>query len=55
MVSKRLSFLDSDDAFVADLGHRLGEIANFLIAVSGDGADLGDLVVRNGRLLGGSS
>ena len=39
-----LGFLDSDDAFLADLFHRLGDhVADFLLAVRRDGADLGDL------------
>src|ERR1700689_2082052 len=39
-------------AFVADLFHRLGEVvADFLVAVGGNGADLGDFGVR-GDLLG---
>ena len=38
-----LGFLDGDDAFVADLLHRLGDhLADRLVAVGGDGADLGD-------------
>src|SRR6201996_8622414 len=49
---QRLGFLDRDDAFVADLGHRLGDHgADFGVAVGRDGADLGDLVV-GGDLLG---
>src|SRR6201999_3950794 len=49
---ERLGFFNGDDAFVADLRHRLcEEIADFLVAVGRDGADLGDLVVR-GDLLG---
>ena len=41
-----LGFLDRDDAFIADLGHGLGDhVADFLVAIGGDGADLGDLFV----------
>ena len=41
-----LGFLDRDDALVADLLHRLGDLgADLGVAVGGDGADLGDLVV----------
>jgi hypothetical protein len=41
-----LGFFDRDDAFVADLLHRLGDhVADgFLVAVGRDGADLGDFV-----------
>gem|GEM_PF-3930239 len=43
---KALGFLDGDHALVADLLHRLGEnAADFLVAVRGDGRDLGDLAV----------
>ena len=49
---ERLGFLDRDDALVADLLHGVGEeLADFGIAVGGDGADLGDFLVR-GDLLG---
>src|ERR1700761_8838717 len=49
---ERLGFLNRDDALVADLLHGVGEeLADLGIAVGGDGADLGDLVVR-GDLLG---
>src|SRR6266702_6295539 len=49
---ERLGFFNRDDALVADLLHGVGEeLADFGIAVGGDGADLGDLVVR-GDLLG---
>ncbi len=42
---ERLGFLDGDDALVADLLHRLGDhVADHLLAIGGDGADLGDLV-----------
>ena len=41
---ERLGFFDRDDAFVADLLHRLGDhLADGGVAVRGDGADLGDL------------
>src|SRR5205807_110394 len=40
---ERLVFLDRDDAFIADLLHRLRDhLANSGIAVGRDGADLGD-------------
>ena len=42
-----LGLLDRDDALVADPLHRLGDLgADLDVAVGGDGADLGDLVVR---------
>ena len=42
-----LGFFDRDHAFVADLGHRFGDhLADFLVAVGGDRADLGDFLVR---------
>ena len=38
-----LAFFDGDDAVLADLLHRVGEdVADGVIAVGGDGADLGD-------------
>ena len=47
-----LAFFDRDDALVADLFHRLGDLgADFGVAVGRDGADLGDLIV-GGDLLG---
>src|SRR6267143_303519 len=49
---QRLGFLDRDDALVADLLHGIRkELADLGVAVGGDGADLGDLLVR-GDLLG---
>ena len=40
-----LRLLDRDDAFVADLLHRLGDhLADRLVAIRGDRADLGDLL-----------
>ncbi len=46
LVVQRLAFLDGDDAFLADLLHRLGDdLADRLIGVGGDGADLSDLLV----------
>src|SRR5205823_6487187 len=49
---ERLGFLNRDDALVADLFHGVGEeLADFGVAVGGDGADLGDFLVR-GDLLG---
>src|SRR3954463_8608314 len=47
-----LGLFHRDDALVADLLHRVGEeLADFGVAVGGDGADLGDFLVR-GDLLG---
>ena len=47
-----LRFLDRNDALVADLLHRLGDLgADFGVSVGRNGADLGDLVV-GGDLLG---
>ena len=38
-----LGFLDGDDAVLADLVHGLGDdLADGLVVVGGDGADLGD-------------
>src|SRR4029079_10745654 len=49
---ERLGFFNRDDALVADLLHRIGEeLADFGVAVGGDGTDLGDFLVR-GDLLG---
>src|SRR5262245_52504414 len=49
---ERLGFLDRDDALVADLLHGVGEeLADLGVAVGGNGADLGDLLVR-GDLVG---
>src|SRR6202011_4764063 len=49
---ERLGFLNRDDALVADLLHGVGqELADLGVAVGGDGADLGDFLVR-GDLLG---
>src|SRR5882762_5514600 len=49
---ERLGFFNRDDALVADLLHGVGkELADFGITVGGDGADLGDFLVR-GDLLG---
>jgi len=46
-----LGFFDRDHAFVADLGHRLGDHgADIVVAVGRDGADLGDLVVGSDLL-----
>ena len=40
-----------DDAFLADLFHRLGDdFADGLVIIGGDGADLGDLLLVLGRL-----
>src|SRR3984957_19550240 len=48
---ERLVFLDGDDAFVADLLHRLGDhLADRGVAVGGDGADLRDFGGRGDRL-----
>src|SRR5712671_1224239 len=49
---QRLGFFNRDDALVADLLHGVGEeLADFRVAIGGDGADLGDFLVR-GDLLG---
>src|SRR6267142_2601686 len=49
---ERFGFFNRDDALVADLLHGVGEeLADFGVAVGGDGADLGDFLVR-GDLLG---
>ncbi len=43
---ERLRLFDGDDALVADLLHRLGDhLADLVLAVGGDRADLADLVV----------
>src|SRR6185312_11030029 len=42
-----LGFFDGNDAFIADLFHRLGDhLADRRVAIGGDGADLGDLLGR---------
>ena len=47
----RLGFLDGDDPFLADFLHGLGDdVADGLVVVGGDGADLGDLLVVLDRL-----
>src|SRR5205823_3015626 len=49
---ERLGFFNRDDALVADLLHGVGEeLTDLGVAVGGDGADLGDFLVR-GDLLG---
>src|SRR5437764_14006466 len=49
---QRLGFFNRGDALVADLLHGISqELADFGVAVGGDGADLGDFLVR-GDLLG---
>src|SRR4030088_1983226 len=49
---ERLGFFNRDDALVADLLHGVGEeLADLGVAIGGDGADLGDFLVR-GDLLG---
>ena len=41
-----LGFLDGDDAFIADLLHRLGDlVADEAVAIGRDAADLGDLLI----------
>ena len=41
-----MGFLDRDHAFIADLGHGFGDhLADFLVAVGGNGADLGDFLI----------
>ena len=47
----RLGFLDGDDAFLADLLHGFRDhLADRGVAVGGDGADLGDLLLALRRL-----
>src|SRR5471030_117312 len=42
-----LGFFNGDDAFIADLGHGLGDhVADFLVAIGRNRADLADFVVR---------
>src|ERR1700730_13886710 len=49
---ERLGFFNRDDALIADLLHSVGqELADLGVAIGGDGADLGDFLVR-GDLLG---
>src|SRR5712675_1181917 len=49
---ERLGFFNRDDTLVADLLHGVGEeLADFRVAIGGNGADLGDFLVR-GNLLG---
>src|SRR5690606_39525969 len=44
---ERLAFVDGDDAVLADLFHGFGEhLADFDVAVAGDGADLSHLLRR---------
>jgi hypothetical protein len=46
-----LGLFDRDDAVLADLLHRLGDdLADGLVAVGRDGADLGDVLVALDRL-----
>ena len=46
-----LVLFDGDDAFLADLLHRLGQdVADLRVAVGADGADLGDLFLVARRL-----
>ena len=46
-----LGFFNGDDAFLADLLHGLGDdVADGLVVVGGDGADLGDFLVVLDRL-----
>src|SRR5882724_3939846 len=48
---ERLGFFNRDDALVADLLHGIRkELADFGVAVGGDGADLGDFLVRSDLL-----
>jgi hypothetical protein len=55
LVLQALAVLDRDHAFLADLVHRVGdELADVVVGVRGDGADLGDLlrvVARAGDFL----
>src|SRR5690606_6588895 len=51
LVVQARAFLDGDHAFLADLLHRLGDdVADRLVAVGRNGADLGDGLVVGGRL-----
>src|SRR5690606_41592484 len=51
LVVQARAFLDGDHAFLADLLHGLGnDVADGLVGVGGDGADLGDGLVVSGRL-----
>ena len=44
-------FFDSDDAVFTDLVHRIGnQIADFVVVVGGNGADLGDFLLAANRL-----
>ena len=46
-----LGFLDGDDAFLADLFHRFGDlVADFLVAIGRDDPDLGDFGRARDRL-----
>jgi hypothetical protein len=46
---ERLRFFDGDDAVLADLFHRVrDELADFRVAVGGDGAHLGDHLAGDG-------
>jgi len=48
---ERLGFLNRDYALVADLLHRIREkLADFGVAIGGDGANLGDFLVRGDLL-----
>src|SRR5690606_14166371 len=50
-----LGFLDGDDTLIAHLLHRLGDhVADFLLAIGRDGADLGDFG-GGGDVLGGGA
>ena len=45
-----LGLFDGDDAFLADLLHRFrDQVADLLVVVGGDGADLRDLLLARGR------
>jgi hypothetical protein len=46
VLQARLALFDGDDAFLADLLHGLGDdLADVVVGVGGDGADLGDRLV----------
>ena len=48
---QRFGLLDGDDALIADLLHGLGQhLADFGVAIGGDGADLRDLVISRDLL-----